>query len=478
MLAKFKAAGLTDVRIQPLDLVPQWFPQSWEVTMTGGGKTHLAGVRAAGLRRRRHAARGDGSRGGLRGLGSEADFAGRDVKGKAVFVFTMLGAPERRRGAAGRRERRGSDLRGQHAARQRPVSGVPARHQRRRPSPSGTTTAMRRARSSRAMPAGQSRAREGEAERPARAEPQDRAHLGHAARRDRRDDLHHGAPRRLVRRVRRQRRRRGLDARPGRALRARFRRRSASGRWCSSRSTATTTRARGRRSATSGSSRTGRSSSPRPRWRSTSSIPRRSRRSRGRATTTPTRSCGAIPTCRSSGTPAVRRGPSSRRSPRRRSSSSARRWISIPNPTPPASDMSSFFRFLPGIDTGRIPPLLPHRPGNAADGAVDGSRSLGARVREDHRRGEQAPLSHVPAPGGADAANGRRVGSASSASTRRRRQTRAEYPDRRQTRSDTWTTADSITAREYHIGGVYQRRAERERCDGSAVPTVTHAPRV
>ena len=27
------------------------------------------------------------------GLGSEADFAGRDVKGKAVFVFTMLGAP-------------------------------------------------------------------------------------------------------------------------------------------------------------------------------------------------------------------------------------------------------------------------------------------------------------------------------------------------------------------------------------------------
>jgi hypothetical protein len=39
MLAKFKSAGLTDVRSQPLDLAPQWFPQSWEVTLVGGGKT-------------------------------------------------------------------------------------------------------------------------------------------------------------------------------------------------------------------------------------------------------------------------------------------------------------------------------------------------------------------------------------------------------------------------------------------------------
>jgi hypothetical protein len=39
MLAKFKAAGLTDVRSQPLGLAPQWFPQSWEVSLVGGGKT-------------------------------------------------------------------------------------------------------------------------------------------------------------------------------------------------------------------------------------------------------------------------------------------------------------------------------------------------------------------------------------------------------------------------------------------------------
>jgi hypothetical protein len=34
---KFRAAGLSDVR--PLDLSPQWFPQKWDVTVVGGGKT-------------------------------------------------------------------------------------------------------------------------------------------------------------------------------------------------------------------------------------------------------------------------------------------------------------------------------------------------------------------------------------------------------------------------------------------------------
>jgi len=93
MMAKFKAAGLADVRSQPFDLVPQWFPQSWEVTITGNGKTislesaqpdyGAAGTAPAGL-----------DLGAVYvGLGSEADFAGRDVAGKAVFVFSMLGAP-------------------------------------------------------------------------------------------------------------------------------------------------------------------------------------------------------------------------------------------------------------------------------------------------------------------------------------------------------------------------------------------------
>jgi len=94
MMARFKAAGLSDVRSQPYDLVPQWFPQSWEVTVTGAGKTiSLESAQPD------YVAAGTPSEGMdleavYVGLGSEADFAGRDVAGKAVFVFSMLGAPD------------------------------------------------------------------------------------------------------------------------------------------------------------------------------------------------------------------------------------------------------------------------------------------------------------------------------------------------------------------------------------------------
>ena len=36
LAGKFKSLGMSDVRIQPLDLGPQWFPQRWAVTVTGG----------------------------------------------------------------------------------------------------------------------------------------------------------------------------------------------------------------------------------------------------------------------------------------------------------------------------------------------------------------------------------------------------------------------------------------------------------
>ena len=39
LASKFKSLGMSDVRIQPLALDPQWFPQQWQVTVTGGGKT-------------------------------------------------------------------------------------------------------------------------------------------------------------------------------------------------------------------------------------------------------------------------------------------------------------------------------------------------------------------------------------------------------------------------------------------------------
>src|SRR5438045_2487435 len=43
LLEKFKAIGLSDVREQPFDLPPQWMPQSWSVSASGGGKALALG---------------------------------------------------------------------------------------------------------------------------------------------------------------------------------------------------------------------------------------------------------------------------------------------------------------------------------------------------------------------------------------------------------------------------------------------------
>jgi peptidase M28-like protein len=89
---KFRSSGLSDVRIQPLDLGPQWFPQRWSVAVTAAGKTITLDsaqpdYRAAGL-----PAGGIDVEAVYGGMGSAADLAGKDLKGKAVFTYTMLGA--------------------------------------------------------------------------------------------------------------------------------------------------------------------------------------------------------------------------------------------------------------------------------------------------------------------------------------------------------------------------------------------------
>ena len=84
--AQFRRVGLEQVRIQEFDtLPPQWFPTSWEVSVSGSGsrvplKTafpiyHSAGIAATDLEPV------------WCGLGLAADFLGRDVKGKAVVVY-------------------------------------------------------------------------------------------------------------------------------------------------------------------------------------------------------------------------------------------------------------------------------------------------------------------------------------------------------------------------------------------------------
>ena len=106
LAARFRAIGLSKVRVQSFDLAPQWMPQSWEASVTSGGKTL-----------RLDSAQPDYGSSGTppaeldleavyAGLGSEADFAGKDVRGKAVFTFTMLGLkPE---GAARRADAKGA----------------------------------------------------------------------------------------------------------------------------------------------------------------------------------------------------------------------------------------------------------------------------------------------------------------------------------------------------------------------------------
>ena len=85
----FKSFGLQNVRRQWFDLPAQRFPTSWGMTASGGGKTvELKTVQPA----RESAA---APKGGMElepvwvGLGTEADFKGRDVKGKLVVIQSI-----------------------------------------------------------------------------------------------------------------------------------------------------------------------------------------------------------------------------------------------------------------------------------------------------------------------------------------------------------------------------------------------------
>jgi hypothetical protein len=91
LAAKFKTAGLSDVRIQPLDLEPQWMPQTWDAIVTGAGKTVRLETAQPFYGANALPAGGIDVEAVYVGLGSEADFAGKDVSGKAVFVFNQTG---------------------------------------------------------------------------------------------------------------------------------------------------------------------------------------------------------------------------------------------------------------------------------------------------------------------------------------------------------------------------------------------------
>ena len=86
---QFRHLGLEDIRRQPFELRPQWFPTDWSLTATGGGQT-LSFVSANPATRSRSFPNGIEAEAVWVGLGTAADFAGRDVAGKAVIIQTML----------------------------------------------------------------------------------------------------------------------------------------------------------------------------------------------------------------------------------------------------------------------------------------------------------------------------------------------------------------------------------------------------
>ena len=89
MVDKFKQFGLSEVHIQSFDLPDQWMPQSWDVMATGDGKTIHAVTAQPAYQTIATPAGGLDLEAVYLGTGSAADFAGRDVKGKAVFIFSM-----------------------------------------------------------------------------------------------------------------------------------------------------------------------------------------------------------------------------------------------------------------------------------------------------------------------------------------------------------------------------------------------------
>src|SRR5579862_5854543 len=89
--ARFQQIGLSDVRIEPFDVVePQWMPTAWQVDVSAGAKTlKLTSVHPFTK------SEGTPPGGALQtqavwlGLGTKADFAGRDVRGKAAFIYSQ-----------------------------------------------------------------------------------------------------------------------------------------------------------------------------------------------------------------------------------------------------------------------------------------------------------------------------------------------------------------------------------------------------
>ena len=89
LMEKFRQAGLSDVRTQSFDLPPQWMPDSWSVIASAGGENVQLESAQPAYQSPGMPPEGLDLQIVYAGLGSEADFQGRDVRGKAVLLFSM-----------------------------------------------------------------------------------------------------------------------------------------------------------------------------------------------------------------------------------------------------------------------------------------------------------------------------------------------------------------------------------------------------
>jgi Zn-dependent M28 family amino/carboxypeptidase len=86
---RFKAAGLVNIHRQDFPLPPQWFPKEWAISFASGGGTHTFKSVLPALRSSATPAAGLDLDVVWVGTGTAADFAGRDVKGKAVLIHSI-----------------------------------------------------------------------------------------------------------------------------------------------------------------------------------------------------------------------------------------------------------------------------------------------------------------------------------------------------------------------------------------------------
>ncbi|HEY7286541.1 MAG TPA: M28 family peptidase [Vicinamibacterales bacterium] len=89
LAAKFRSLGLSDVRLEEYPLPPAWYPTSWQVSVAQAGRTVSLKTAHPVLRCSATPPGGLDLDAVYVGLGTPADFAGRDVRGKAVIIYSV-----------------------------------------------------------------------------------------------------------------------------------------------------------------------------------------------------------------------------------------------------------------------------------------------------------------------------------------------------------------------------------------------------